>query len=100
MVQFVPLTLQPEKDVDLHEIEEVNSLDKDDIVWARWIKLVTKRSPLQICGHLILSCLSSETANEVLANGLFICHKKVYMEKCKKEPLQCLKCHHWNHLVT
>ena len=35
----------------------------------------------------------------VLANSIFVCQKKVYAEKCKKEPLWCLKCHGWGHLA-
>ena len=38
-------------------------------------------------------------ANDVLAHSLFICQKKVYVEKCKKEPLHCLKCHGWGHIA-
>ena len=72
---------------------------KGDIQRAWWIKPISRRSPTQTCGHVMLSFLSPETANDVLAHGLFICQKKVYMEKCKKEPLHCLKCHGWGHLA-
>jgi hypothetical protein len=34
----------------------------------------------------------------VLTDGLIVCQKRVYAEKCKKEPTRCLKCHGWNHL--
>ena len=100
VVQFVPLTLHLEREVDLREIEEVNGLDEGDILKARWIKLIACRSPSQTCGHVIVSFSSPIPANDALANGLFVCHKKVYTEKCKKEPLCCLKCHSWNHLAT
>ena len=43
---------------------------------------------------------SPQSANNALANGLFMCQKKVYAEKCKREPLHCLKCHGWNHLAS
>ena len=70
-----------------------------DIQRARWIKPISRQSPAQTCSHSILSFTSSDTANEALAHSLFICQKKVYAEKCKKEPLRCLKCHSWGHLA-
>ena len=32
VVQFIPLTLRPDKEVDLQEIEEVNGLGKGNII--------------------------------------------------------------------
>ena len=100
VVQFVPLSFRPKKDTELHEVEESNGLDDGDIVRARWIKPIMRRSPSQVCGHMILSFLSPQPANEVLAGGLFIRQKKVYAEKCKREPLRCLKCQGWNHMAS
>ena len=100
VVQFVPLTFRPNREVDLQEIEEVNGLEEGNITRARWIKPAARHALLQVCGHAIFSFLSPQPANDALANGLFVHHKKVYTEKCKKEPLQCLKCQGWNHLAT
>ena len=99
VVQFVPLTLRPNKEVDLREIEEVNGLAKGDIIRARWIKPAARRSPSQTCGHAIFSFTTPQAANNALVRGLYVCHKKVYAEKCKREPLRCLKCHRWGHLA-
>jgi hypothetical protein len=49
--------------------------------------------------HLIFSFTDENSANETLVNSLFVCKTKVCIEKCKKEPLRCLKCHRWNHLA-
>jgi len=65
---------------------------------VRWIKPAVRCSPSQTCGHLILSS-SQIPANNALKDMLYICHKKVYMEKCKRELLRCLKCHRWNHMA-
>ena len=70
-----------------------------DIVRACWIKPVARRSPSQTCGHTVLAFSMPEAANKALAHGLFICQKKVYAKKCKKEPIHCLKCHGWGHLA-
>ena len=99
VVQFVPLTFRPEKEVDLHEVEEVNGLKTGDIVRAQWIKPIMRWALTQTCGHVVLAFSTPEATNEVLVHGLFICQKKVYTEKCKKELLRCLKCHGWGHLA-
>ena len=39
-----------------------------------------------------------EVANKVLTNGIIICQKQVYAEKCKKKPTRCLKCQGWSHM--
>jgi hypothetical protein len=100
VVQFIPLTFRPDNESDLREIEETNGFDEGDITRARWIKPIARRRPSQTCGHAIMSFSSPHEANEALANGLFICQKKVYAEKCKKEPLRCLKCHRWGHMAS
>ena len=38
MVQFVLLTFRPDREADLHKVEEANSIDVGGIVRARWIK--------------------------------------------------------------
>ena len=38
VVQFVALTFRPDRDTDLREVKEANSIDMGDIVRARWIK--------------------------------------------------------------
>src|SRR5882724_6339165 len=75
-------------------------MDEGDILRTRWIKPAARCSPSQVCGHLILLFSSQVPANDLLQDGLYICHKKVYVEKCKQEPLCCLNCHGWNHLAT
>jgi hypothetical protein len=86
--------------MDLREIEEANSLDIGVIKKARWVKPILRCRPTQTCGHLIFSFSNAHTTNEALKNSLFICQKKVYVEKCKKEPLRCMKCHGWNHMAA
>ena len=99
VVQFVLLSFKSDKDNGLREVKESNGMKTGDIQRARWIKPISRWSPTQTCGHIILSFTSPDTANEALAHSLFIFQKKVYGEKCKKEPLYCLKCHGWGHLA-
>lgn len=100
VIQFVPLTFKTNRAEDLREVEEANGIAAGDIASARWIKPAARRKPSQTCGHLILSFRSPQPANDTLAFGLFICQKKVYAEKCKREPLRCLKCHGWGHMAA
>jgi len=81
VVQFVLLTLQPDRLKDLREIEEINGMDEGDILRTRWIKPAARCSPSQVCGHLILSFSLQVPANDVPWDWLYICHKKVYVEK-------------------
>jgi hypothetical protein len=83
VVQFVPLILKPENPIDLREIEESNRLQGGVIPKARWIKPIVQCKPMQTCGHLIFSFTDAISANESSVNGLFVCQKGVYAEKCK-----------------
>ena len=93
IAQFVLLTFQPDRVADILEVEETNRMDKGDIIRARWIKPVARQVPHQTCGHAIFTFQTPQATNEVLVNGMFVQQKKIYTEKCKKEPLRCLRCH-------
>ena len=97
IAQFVPLTFWPDRAADIQEVEEINGMDKGDSIRARWIKPVARWVPHQTCGHAIFTLQTPQAANEVLVNGLFVQQKKIYTEKCKREPLRCLRCHGWGH---
>src|SRR5882724_3278818 len=75
IVQFVPLTLQPDRMSDLWEMVVVNSFDEGDIS-GKMDQLVTRCSPSQVCGHLILSFSSQILVNEALRDGLYICTRR------------------------
>jgi hypothetical protein len=100
LVPFVPLSLRPEEEADLREIEEQNSLEEKDIISARWVKPPRRRSPNQLVAHLILTISSPDVANQVIRDGMNICQKKVHPKKLKKEPLRCLKCQGYGHMAT
>ena len=98
VVQFVPLYFKPEKEMEIRWIEEDNDLSTGSLLRARWIKPAYRRARDQTCGHVILVASTAEAANQILTNGLLVCQKWVYAEKCKKEPTHCLKCQGWDHL--
>ena len=100
VIQFVPLTFKTNRAEELHEVKEANGIAAGKIASAQWIKPMAMHKPSQTCGHLILSFQSPQPANDAPAYGFFICQKKVYMEKCKREPLRCLKCQGWGHMAA
>ena len=50
--------------------------------------------------HVIATFSDAESANRAIVNRLSICHKRVSVAKCKKEPIQCLKCQNWDHVAS
>jgi hypothetical protein len=98
VIQFIPLHFSPDDGEGLRAVEGYNKLPCGAIDKARWLKPAYRRAANQTCGHALLTFTSPEVANKILTDGLIICHKRVYAEKCKKEPTRCLKCQGWNHL--
>ena len=98
VVQFVPLHFKPDRTPEIRQVEKDNDLPDGSLLRARWIKPAHRRARDQTCGHVILVASTADTANKMLTNGLIVCQKHVYAEKCKKEPTRCLKCQGWGHL--
>ena len=98
VVQFVPLHFRLDKDREVRQVEEDNSLPVGVILHVRWIKLPHRRVLDQTCSHAIFVVSKPDTTNKILTHCLIVHQKHVYAEKCKKEPTRCLKCHGWGHL--
>jgi len=98
IIQFVPLYFKPEGEADLKTVEADNKLPAGVIWWAHWIKPAYRWALEQTCSHVMLTLSMPEVVNIMLTNGLVIFQKRVYIEKCWKEPTYCLKCHSWGHL--
>jgi len=65
----------------------------------RWAKPIARRKKNQRYAHVIITVSDADKANRILAMGLHMANKKVNVEKCKKEPIRCLKCQGWNHFA-
>jgi hypothetical protein len=81
-------------------VEEVNGLTAHSIVKARWIKLEYRRSHDQRLAHATLSISLATTANRLIRDGMHICGTKIFPAKLKQEPIQCMKCRKWGHVVA
>ena len=97
---YVPLNLDTNSEKDRREIEEMNSIPKDGLTKLRWIKPPARRRTDQRFAHIIATFSDAESANRAIVNGLSICHKRVSVAKCKKEPIRCLKCQGWDHIAS
>jgi hypothetical protein len=97
---FVPLTFNPDSKADIEEVAEMNELEDTAIMKTKWAKPPGRRLPTQRSGHLLISFSNADAANRAILNGLVICNKRVEVQKCKREPLRCLKCHGWNHVAA
>jgi hypothetical protein len=97
---FVPLTFDPDNPTNIEELIETNDLNPNDILKAKWAKAPERRLPSQTSGHLLISFSNPDIANKAILNGLVICNKCSTVQKCKKEPLRCMKCQGWNHVAS
>ena len=91
IVPRVPVTFEPGDDNHLREMEETNSLDKNTIRKARWIKPLERRRSGQTHAYAIISLVSVDSANTLIRDGLVICGTKVRPTKQKYEPMQCMR---------
>ena len=100
LVPRIPLTFNPEDNKHLREAEEGNSLDKNAIAKARWIKPVYRRALGQKAAHATFLFNDAVMANKCIKDGMYICGAKVYPTRLKQEPTQCMKCRRWGHYAT
>jgi hypothetical protein len=100
LVPRIPITLDPDNEAHLREIEEANHLTEHSISKVRWIKPENRRKPDQRLAHASFSLNSAEAANICIRDGLFVHGIKSYPNKLKQEPTQCLKCRRWGHYAS
>ncbi|KAF8227000.1 hypothetical protein L208DRAFT_1497033 [Tricholoma matsutake] len=99
MAYFVPLTFDVSEKTHIEEVMESNDLSKDAISKCRWVKAPGWWNPNQMVGHMIITFTDPDSANKAILGRLVICNKKVSVTKCKREPIRCLKCQEYNHVV-
>jgi hypothetical protein len=100
IVPRTPITFDPKNEAHLRETEEINNLSSKSIKKARWIKPVRRRREGQTHAYAILSLTSPSMANQLIRKGITICRAKTIPSKLKHEPMQCLRCRGWGHLVA
>ncbi|KAF9553611.1 hypothetical protein CPC08DRAFT_620463, partial [Agrocybe pediades] len=99
IAHYVPIIFDPDNQDHIAEVLEVNGVDRNHFIRARYAKPIERRNPYQRYAHLIFSLQNADTANRLINQGMTIFGKQVDIRKCKKEPLRCLKCHGYNHIA-
>lgn len=51
-------------------------------------------------GHIMLTFTDKDLANKAILNGLRICSKRITITRNKKEPVRCLQCQQFGHIVA
>jgi hypothetical protein len=92
IVEFVPITFNPNNLDGLREVEKVSGLPRGTIASAKYFKPEHKRKPQQQSAHAMLSFTTREAANHAIEHGLFIESKRVSAHKLLREPRRCVKC--------
>ncbi|KAF8964627.1 hypothetical protein BDZ97DRAFT_1626166, partial [Flammula alnicola] len=96
----VPTGIDPTNPEHRKEICETNDIDEDSISAICWVKPTDRRDKeYQSTAHMIITFTDVNVANRSIIAGLIICHRKVWVAKCKKELVRCMKCHGWNHVA-
>jgi len=96
----IPTTFNPDNAAHLREVEEINSLRANTIFKARWIKPIGRRRPDRTHTYAILTLFSVDATNGLIRDRIVICGAKVRPKKQKQEPMQCMRCRCWGHLVA
>ncbi|KAJ6467340.1 hypothetical protein C8R45DRAFT_1106101 [Mycena sanguinolenta] len=92
VVEFIPVTFNPELRRAFETIEDSNGLDHGDITQARFIKPLVRRHPDQRSAHAIFGFASAASANHAIRHSLFVDGKRVPVRKLLSGPIRCLKC--------
>jgi len=95
----VPVTFSPNEESSLRELEELNYIKENAIIKAKWLKLISKRTPGQQFALVLLTIKTPEEANKLIRDGMYVRGVKTYPKKSKIEPRQCMKCRKWGHYV-
>lgn len=97
---FIPFTSKADTEAGLREIESVNNIPAQTITRGKFVKPEYKRRKDQQVGHAIFSFTTPEQANAAIVSGLYISQTRIDLQRCKKEPIRCLKCQGWNHVAA
>ena len=92
MVEFVPITHNPDALTENRRIECDSGLEEGELVYTRWIKLTQRHATGQKSVHLIARFKMNSIANSAIKEGVVIAGNRVWARRMQKEPRRCLKC--------
>ncbi|KAF8597955.1 hypothetical protein BDV93DRAFT_429733, partial [Ceratobasidium sp. AG-I] len=98
LLQCTPVTFQPEDPAALRSLERENHLNAGDILSARWVKPVRRRSPNQKQAVVRLDLRSQELADRLITEGGALDYVPIVFRKLTLEPTRCLSCQKYGHM--
>ena len=97
IVQFVPVTFDPEDNEQVRGFEENNGIAAGSIAKMDWIKPKKDRKANQKVATLRVYHRDAGSANTILKQGAYVFNKRVVPRRPHKEPIRCLRCHKFGH---
>lgn len=98
LAEFVPVGLEIGAPGVARQIEDLNKMERGCIKDLAWIKRVERRTETQKVAHLKVSFSHPESANDAIANGLYLYGTKVTVRRLIIEPQRCSKCQRYGHM--
>ncbi|KAG2125439.1 hypothetical protein DEU56DRAFT_961827, partial [Suillus clintonianus] len=99
IIQFAPLTFDPDDIEQIRELERENNWEQETITMARWVKPPNKRTNHQQVAHIMLTMKDPKSANDGIRNGVTLNQARLQMKKNKREPIRCAKCQNYGHIA-
>nr|GAT48526.1 predicted protein [Mycena chlorophos] len=100
VAEFVPKTFDPDNQAHLRKYEDDNNIVAGTLQSARFLKPKERHAPTQRVAHVVLAFGELEPANRFLAHGAYIEGKRVRGRKYLPDPLRCLRCQKFGHVVA
>ncbi|KAF5380418.1 hypothetical protein D9615_004726 [Tricholomella constricta] len=100
IARFVSVDFDPTSAIQHMALTERNRIPQESIASIRWIKPIERHSPGQRTAHLLIKLYDQRAANDLAVRGLYILGERISVEKDRKEPIRCYKCHDWDHVAA
>jgi len=102
VVEFVPITFNPDTPDALRDIERASGLPQGSIASTKYFKPAHRRTPQQQTAHTLFGFNTHESANLAIEHGIFVESKWVQVRKLQQELRRCVKCQQVgaNHIVA
>jgi hypothetical protein len=92
ILQYVPVSFEPGSITARRRVENENELEHEEIIEAKWLKELDKRTPGQRTAFVLANLKTAQAANKILRGGIIVEGKRVFAHKNVPEAKRCMKC--------